>query len=59
MSAESSVMETVILGSLLHNVEYASKVMPHAKVDFFESESHKTLFAVSAEYSHKYGSMPT
>ena len=59
MSQESSVMETVIIGSLLHNPEYSSTVLPHTKADFFENGANKTLYAILTEYLAEYGSIPT
>lgn len=59
MSSESSVMETVIIGSLLHNGDYSVAVLPHAKEEFFENDAHKTLFSIVHDYYGKYSSMPT
>lgn len=59
MSSTSSMMETVIIGSLLHNGEFSTAVLPHAKPDYFENESHQHVFKLINEYNGKYGAMPT
>lgn len=52
-------VEFLIISCLLHNKEYSSKVYPHTKKEYFESEEAKALFELIATYQAYYGSLPT
>lgn len=54
-----SVIEKVILGSLIHNPHYYTVVLPHAKAAFFEETSNSIFFSLIEGYHSKYSCMPT
>lgn len=52
-------MERIILSGLLHNENYARKVIPFLKVDYFQSIEETKVFTHIEEYIAKYNSVPT
>ncbi|RMG41095.1 MAG: DNA primase, partial [Methanobacteriota archaeon] len=52
-------IEKVILANLLTREEYARKVFPFIKAEYFESRSSKELFKLYRNYVAEYGEIPT
>ena len=52
------IIET-IFANLIHNNEYARKVIPFLKDEYFDSRLDKFLFKLIREYSDKYNTIPT
>jgi replicative DNA helicase len=52
-------VERTILDALTHDDDYARRVLPHLKVDYFESEPEKHVFTAIEEHFQKYNSLPT
>lgn len=52
-------IEFMILSSLVHDDDYATKVFPFIKKDHFESENAKIVFDLLQQYKEKYGGVPT
>lgn len=53
------MIEDTILSGLLFNEEYARKVTPFLKSDYFEQQSRKTVFTETVKYIEKYNGLPT
>lgn len=47
-----------ILGNLLQNEQYARKVLPFLKEEYFQYRIDKVLYKLIDEYVHKYNSIP-
>lgn len=52
-------IERVILSNLLHNDEYARKVIPFLKSDYFQDYSERVVFDLVDDYVKKYNSFPS
>ena len=52
-------LEQTILKNLIYNDEYARKVLPFIKPEYFSSSSEKILFKEIFEFSNKYKNLPT
>lgn len=52
-------IERVILGSLIHNPDYYTVVLPHTRREFFESDANGVVFDLLNGYHEKYGEMPS
>lgn len=52
-------IQTIILRNLLNRDDYARKVLPHLKGEYFEQQSEKTLLKVISEFITQYGELPT
>ena len=52
-------IEQTILSNLIHNKEYARKVLPFVKPEYFADQSYRTLFSLIDEYTHKYNEPPS
>ena len=52
-------METTILKSLLSNEQYARKVIPFLKKEYFQNVSERILITKITEYMTKYSNPPT
>jgi replicative DNA helicase len=52
-------IETIILGSLLHNEDYLRKVIPFLKEDYFSSDIDRRVFKSIAEFVSVYNAPPT
>jgi hypothetical protein len=53
------MIENVILANLTFNEEYARKVLPFLKSEYFDSQSEKTVYQEIASYVDKYNGLPT
>ncbi len=53
------MIESLILGSLLHNEDYTRKVLPFLKEDYFESLEQKEVFKTIDDYMSSYNDIPT
>jgi len=56
------LIENTILAHLLHDEQYARKVLPFLKPEYFEdvnARQNRALFEIIREYSTKYGRLPT
>lgn len=51
--------EQVIFSNLIHNEEYARKVIPFLKEEYFSDLSHKVIFQLIDNYSKTYNSFPS
>ena len=52
------MIETTILSSLVYNEEYARKVLPYLKVDYFQQNGHKIVLKLIRDYFLKYKTSP-
>ena len=52
-------IETTILSNLVFNEEYARKVIPFIKEEYFTVQSDKTLYRIIREYVEKYNAFPS
>lgn len=52
-------IENVIFGNLINNEEYARKVIPFLKSEYFNDQVDRTVFDLITEYVDKYNSFPT
>lgn len=50
--------EKLILSNLLHNDNYARKVIPFLSTDYFHDTSEQVVFKLIEEYVHKYNAFP-
>jgi len=53
------MIETLILGSLLHNEEYTRKVLPFLEEEYFDSLENKLIYRTIDTYIKDYNSIPT
>lgn len=53
------MIETVILANLTYNEEYARKVLPFLRPDYFDSDSEKLVYQEINSYVSKYNGLPT
>ena len=52
-------IENVIFGNLVNNEEYARKVIPFLKSDYFTDNVDSTVYELIEEYVGKYGNFPS
>ena len=52
-------IENVIFGNLIHNEEYARKVIPFLKSEYFTDNVDRTVYELIEEYVGKYSKFPT
>lgn len=52
-------LEKTILNHLLHNEEYARKVLPFVKTDYFLDNSQRILYEKILDYTQQYNTVPT
>ena len=52
-------VENLVLKNLIHNEEYARKVIPFIKKEYFEEESNKILYEEISEFIVKYDELPS
>jgi replicative DNA helicase len=52
-------IENVIFGNLVNNEEYARKVIPFLKSDYFTDNVDRTIYELIEEYVGKYSKFPT
>lgn len=53
------MIETLIFSNLLYNEEYARKVLPFLRPEYFQSKNDQVLFSKIYEFAEKYNSLPT
>jgi replicative DNA helicase len=53
------MIETTIFSNLIYNEQYARKVIPFLKEEYFSDQSHKIIFKLIQEYVNKYNSFPS
>ena len=58
MSIDQTIERTA-LSQLVSNEEYARKVLPHMKGDYFSDRTEKTIFEEIAKFVDKYKKIPT
>jgi len=52
-------IENVIFGNLVNNEEYARKVIPFLKSDYFTDNVDRTIFELVESYVAKYSTFPS
>ena len=52
-------IETTILSNLVFNEEYARKVIPFLKDDYFSNQKDRTVFKLITEYVNNYNAFPS
>ena len=55
----TQTIERITLGQLLSNEEYARKVMPHMKMDYFSDRTERTVFEEIQKFVERYNALPT
>jgi len=55
----TQTIERTTLGQLLSNEEYARKVMPHMKMDYFSDRTERTVFEEIQKFVERYNALPT
>ena len=55
----TQTIEKTTLGQLLTNEEYARKVMPHMKMDYFSDRTERTVFEEIQKFVERYNALPT
>ena len=55
----TQTIERTTLGQLLTNEEYARKVMPHMKMDYFSDRTERTVFEEIQKFVQRYNALPT
>ena len=58
MNSSNSRLETTILNNLIHNEDYARRVIPFLQADYFQDFTEKSIFQAVYEYVDKYKSVP-
>lgn len=53
------MIEKTILSNLVHNAEFARKVFPYIKEDYFDDNAAKKIFSTYCEYVGKYNEPPS
>lgn len=52
-------LEKIILSNLIYNENYARKILPYIKQEYFENVHSKTLFSIISFYIEKYNRLPS
>jgi replicative DNA helicase len=52
-------IENIILSHLVYNKEYARKVIPFVKVEYFSDSSYKVVCTLIEDYANKYNESPS
>ena len=52
-------IEEIIFGNLIYREEYARKVIPFLRVDYFRDRNHKVIFELIDKYVKQYNKLPT
>ena len=55
----TQTIERTALSQLLTNEDYARKVMPHMKGDYFSDRTERTVFEEIQKFVEKYNALPT
>ena len=58
MNSSNSRLETTILNNLIHNEDYARRVIPFLQADYFQDFTEKSIFQTVYAYVDKYKSVP-
>lgn len=53
------MLENLIIKSLISNDEYARKVLPYLKTEYFGENTHKVLYKIISNYITKYNNIPS
>lgn len=53
------MLQNLILNQLVHNEEFFGKVLPHLKLEYFDSESSRIVFGCIDSYAQEYSSRPS
>lgn len=53
------MIEEVILSNLAHNEEYARKVLPFLREEYFGDSSHRLTYKLVSEYINKFNGLPS
>lgn len=53
------MIEQTIFANLIHNEEYARKVLPFLRKEYFQSRIDQTLYGLISHFVDKYNNMPT
>lgn len=51
--------QSIVLNQLVNNTEYFSKVLPHLKSTYFDSEPSRIVFSIIDKFAQEYSSKPT
>lgn len=51
--------EDLIFSSLINNEEYARRVLPHIKPEYFQSSADKNFYSIYFDYFQKYNAVPS
>ena len=52
-------LETTILKNLIYNEEYARKVVPFIRQDYFSDQTERNVFKEISDFTNKYKTLPT
>ena len=55
----TQTIERTTLGQLLSNEDYARKVMPHMKIDYFSDKTERIVFEEIQKFVQRYNALPT
>ena len=58
MNSSNSRLETTILNNLIHNEDYARRVIPFLQADYFQDFTEKSIFQTVYAYVDKYKAVP-
>ena len=53
------MIETTILSGLIHNEDYARKVLPFVKSEYFHDKNEQVVYKAIIDYVEKYNGLPT
>ena len=52
-------IENVVLTNLIYNEDYARKVLPYLKEEYFPNQSQKVIYSLINNYINKYNALPS
>ena len=55
----NQTIERTTLGQLVTNEDYARKVLPHIKADYFADKTERTVFEEIQKFVERYNALPT
>tara|TARA_B100000927_G_scaffold64841_1_gene51097 strand:+ start:746 stop:2128 length:1383 start_codon:yes stop_codon:yes gene_type:complete len=55
----SNSVEDLVVSSLLHNVDFTRKTLPHIKTEYFENYNNKVIYEELSSYFTEYDSLPS
>lgn len=53
------VIEKIIVGSLLHNPNFYTVVLPHADTSFFQDDANRTMYDIISSYVEQFAASPS